>query len=141
MNNRFLIGGVIGSVASFLLGYLIYGLALGSTLDAHTMAGVSRGMEMDWMFLIIGNIAFGFALAYILTKSNASGFGAGATMGAVVGLLIGLGFDSIMYATTNVMTDTTGLFVDVLAFTVMFALVGGVIGAYLGGGAKPAARV
>ncbi len=132
MNNKFLVGGLIGGVASFLLGYLIYGMALNSMLSAETMAGVNKDMAaFSWPFLILGNLGFGFLYAYILTKSNTGGFGAAASMGAVLGFLFALAFDSITYATTNIMT-MKGICIDVVASLVMGLLVGGIIGAYLG---------
>jgi len=138
MNNKFLLGGLIGGIASFILGYLIYGLALQSMMEAETMAGLSKPMEeFNWAFLILGNLPWGFLYAYILTKSNTAGFGGGASMGAVVGFLFSLAFDSIMYATTN-MTTMKGMMLDVVASIIMGALVGGIIGAYLGSG-RPAA--
>ncbi|HZV69959.1 MAG TPA: hypothetical protein VFG10_10460 [Saprospiraceae bacterium] len=135
MNNKFWIGGVIGFIAFFLLGYVVYVLALGTTLQAHTMPGVSRE-EMDWVHLLLGNIAYGFAISYILSKSNTSSFGGGATTCLITGLLIILGADLISFATTKIISDTTGLFLDVAAFGFMFAVVGGIVGAYRGMGAK-----
>ena len=132
MNNKFLVGGLIGSVASFVLGYLIYGMILHSMMAGETMAGVDKGMEeFNWAFLILGNVAFGFLYAYVLTKSNTGGFSAGAMMGAVLGFLFALAFDSIMYATTNIIS-MKGMCLDIVGSIVMGALVAGIIGAYLG---------
>ena len=55
-------------------------------------------------------------------------------MGLIAGLLITLGFDLVSYGTTTVITDVTGLLIDTIAVAVLFALVGGIIGAYLGRG-------
>ncbi|MEO6132657.1 MAG: hypothetical protein ABIQ02_12475, partial [Saprospiraceae bacterium] len=106
MNNKFLVGGLIGGVACFLLGYLIYVLALGDTMAANAMPGVNKTMEeFNWPFIVLGNLASGFLLSYVMTKSNTSGFGPGATMGAIIGLLVAMGFDFIMYGTSNIMTS------------------------------------
>ena len=137
MNNKFWIGGLIGGVAFFLLGYVIYVLALGDTLDAHSMPGTARGEdEIQFLHIFLGNLAFGFLLSYIMSKAGTSGFTNGATTGLVTGLLMGLGFDLIMYGTTKIMNDMTGLLIDVVALTVLFAVVGGIIGAYRGMGRK-----
>ena len=134
MDNRFLIGGIIGGVAAFLLGYLIYGLAMGAMLNEHTMAGVNRPMEeFEWLWLVLGNLMVGFLAAYVLTKSNTAGFAKGATVGAILGFLMSTAIDFTMYGTTNIMT-LQGAFLDVVAFTIMMALVGGIIGVYLGRG-------
>ena len=132
MNNKFLVGGLIGGVAAFILGYLIYGMALNSMMSAETMAGVNKPMEeFNWAFLILGNLAFGFLYAYVLTKANAGGFSGGAMVGAVLGFLMSLAIDSIWYATSNVMT-MKGICIDIVASIVMGALIGGIIGAFLG---------
>ena len=132
MNNKFLVGGLIGGVAAFVLGYLIYGILLHPMMAGETMAGVDKEMgEFNWAFLILGNLVFGFLYAYVLTKSNTGGFSAGAMMGAVLGFLFALAFDSIMYATTNIIS-MKGMCLDIVGSVVMGALVAGIIGAYLG---------
>lgn len=137
MNNKFLVGGLIGGVACFLVGYLIYGLALGDMMAANAMPGVNKAMaDYNWPFLVLGNLATGFLLSYVLSKSNTSGFGPGATMGAVVGLLTIMGFDFVMYATSNIMTSMQAMFIDMIGFTVLLAVTGGIIGAYFGAGKK-----
>lgn len=78
----------------------------------------------------------GCLLSYIFLKwANINSFGSGASAAAVIGLLMGLGFDLLMFATANVI-DLTGMFVDVGASTVMHAIAGGVVGAVLGMGGK-----
>src|SRR5688572_21999036 len=98
MNNKVLVGGLIGSVVFFLLGYLTYGMLLRTMMEENTMPGIGRAdEEMQWAFLVLGHFAFGFMMAYILNKANVYSFGAGATMGAVIGFLFTLAFDFIMY--------------------------------------------
>ena len=133
MNNKLLIGGLIGGVASFLVGYLIFVLALGTTLEAHTMPGIGREAP-ELIHIFLGNLAFGFLLSYLLTKSNTSGFANGATMGLITGLLITLGFNLVRFGTTKVIADITGLLLDTVAVGVLFAVVGGIIGAYFARG-------
>lgn len=137
MNNRVIVGGLIGAVASFFLGFLIYAIVLDPMLAEHTMSGVMRAdEEMSWAFLILGNLAYGFLVAYILDKANANSFGSGATIGAVVGLLSSLASGFIMYAISNWYTTMTGPFIDVVGAVVMFGLVGGIVGWWYGRGRK-----
>ena len=141
MNTKLLIGGIIGGIASFLVGYLIFVLAIGNMLQAHTMPGIGREAP-EFVHIFLGNLCFGFFLSYILTKSNTSGFGPSATMGFISGLLIALGFDLVSFGTTKVIVDITGLLVDTIAIAVLFAVVGGIIGVYLGmgGGTRGAVK-
>ena len=137
MNNRVLVGGLIGAVASFFLGFLIYAIVLDPMLSEHTMSGVMRAdEEMSWAFLILGNLAYGFLVAYILDKANAASFSSGATIGAVVGLLSSLASGFISYAVSNWYTSMTGPFIDVVGAVVMFALVGGIVGWWYGRGRR-----
>ena len=129
MNNRVLVGGLIGGITFFILGFLIYGMALRSMMTDNMMAGLGRADdEMQYAFLILGNLIFGFLIAYILDKANATTFSAGATIGGVVGLLIGLGGNFTSYGTSHAYTSMTGVLVDAIAVAVMCALVGGVVG-------------
>ena len=135
MNNKVLVGGLIGGVVFFLLGWLTYGIALRTMMTENTMQGLGRAdEEMQWVFLIIGHFAFGFLMAYILDKANVMSFGSGATMGAVIGFLFTLAFDFIMYATTNYYTTMTGVFVEIITATVVVAITAGVIGWWYGRG-------
>ena len=91
---------------------------------------------MQWAFLILGNLFFGFLLAYVLDKANTLTFGSGATVGAVTGLLVGLAVNFTMYGTSNAHT-LTAHFADIVALTIMSAVVGGIIGWWYGRGRKP----
>ena len=72
MNNRVLVGALIGTIAFFLLGMVLYGFLLGDTIDSHTMDGVGRADdEMQIAFIILGNLLAGLLFAYILDKANA----------------------------------------------------------------------
>ncbi len=136
--NKFLIGGIIGGVANFLLGWLIYGMLLMSFMHTHSnnTSGVFRAeADMVWWAMIAGNLALGFLFSYILNKTNVSSAATGAATGAVVGLLMSTAIDLTMYAQLNLF-DTTAMAVDIVASTVISAIVGAVIGAYLGMGKK-----
>lgn len=136
MNNRVLAGGVIGGIAFFFLGYLVYGMALDTMWEENSMQGLNRPMEeMQWAFLILGNLFFGFLLAYVLDKANTLTFGAGATVGAVTALLMALAVNFTSYGTTNSHT-LAAHFADIVALTIMGAVVGGIIGWWYGRGRK-----
>jgi len=138
--NKFLIGGIIGGVANFLLGWLIYGMLLMSFMQTHsnTSSGAFRAeTDMVWWAMIAGNFAMGFLFSYILNKSNVSSVASGAATGAFIGFLLSIAIDFTMYAQLN-LWDTTAMAVDIATSTVISAIVGAVIGAYLGMGKKAA---
>lgn len=138
--NKFLVGGVIGAVTNFLLGWLIYGMLLMNFMQAHSnnSAGAFRAeADMVWWAMIAGNLAMGFLFSYILNKSNVSSAATGAATGAMAGFLMSLAYDLMMYAQIN-LWDTTVMAVDIAVSTVISAIVGAAIGAYLGMGKKAA---
>ena len=136
--NKFLVGGIIGGIAYFILGWLVYGMLLMDfmTNNAGTATGVMKAeSEMVWWALIVGNLLSGLALSYVLNKAGASGAAAGASVGAVFGLLVCAAFDFTMFGTSNIYT-MKAILVDIAASTVMTAVVGGIVGWYLGMGKK-----
>jgi arginine exporter protein ArgO len=138
---KFLIGTLVGGTTFFLLGYLIYGMALSSFFMQHSLApaGSMKTMnEIVWWALILGNLASAALLTYIFLKlGNITSFGSGASTGAAIGFFLALSMDLIRFATENT-SDLTATFTDVLVGIVMTAIAGGVIGAVLGTGKKPA---
>lgn len=140
--NKFLVGGIIGGIASFLLGWVVWGMLLMSFMKEHTSAAGQAAMRPDdnpvWWALVAGNLLLGFLLSYVLNKSGVRSAGAGAAVAAVVGLLFSATMDLFSYAFMD-SSDTTAIVVDVLASTVVAAIIGAIIGWYLGRGSKVAA--
>lgn len=138
--NKFLVGGIIGGIAVFLLGWLVWGMLLKDFMVTNS-GGATNVMKPDdqmvWWGLIVGNLFNGFAISYILSKAGVISAGGGAYVGAIVGLLIAAAFDFTMYGVSNLMT-LNGVLVDIAANTVVSAIVGAIVGAYFGMGKKPA---
>lgn len=138
--NKFLIGGIIGGIAYFLLGWLVWGILLMDFMQQNlgSATGVMKSEEeMEWLHLIIGNLFSGLAVSYVLNKSSVSGVSAGAIVGGTLSLLISTGFDFTMLGTANIFNLTASL-VDIAASTVVGAIVGALVGWYLGMGKKAA---
>jgi hypothetical protein len=128
-SQKFIVGGIVGGILYFLLGYVFYGLLLKSFFDSNGMA-----VNMDnvkWWAMIVGNLAGGFLLAYILTKGNVSTAAGGAGTGFVVGLLMSLSFDLVMFGIGKGM-ELKGVAADVAVAAVMTAVIGAVVGWVLG---------
>jgi hypothetical protein len=135
--NKFLIGGIIGGIAYFLIGWGVWGVALNDFMMEHSTAGAKALMrpeaEMIWWALIVANLLWGFVLSYVCAKANVSSAGSGAATGATLGLLVSAGMNCFNYAMMP-MSDTTGMAVDIVASTVVGAIVGAIIGWYMGRG-------
>src|SRR5262249_40924524 len=132
-SQKFIVAGIAGGIVNFLLGWLIYGMLLKDFMASNMTAGVMRAdSDMIWWALIVGNLSMGFLLAYVIGKSSSVSAGQGAGVGFVVGLLVCLGYDLIMYATSTIMTSLKGVAADVAATAVMSAIAGAVVGWVLG---------
>lgn len=134
--NKLLVGSLLGGVAYFLLGWVLYGIIFKSTMESMMSSSASSVMksdaDMDFVALIIGNLVAGFLLAYIFEKwASIRTFKGGLIGGAVLGFLIALSYDSVMLATTTLMT-WGGVILDSVIYAIMGGLAGGVIGWWLG---------
>lgn len=134
---KFAIGTLAGGVAFFLLGWLLYGMLFMNFFEAN--AGSATGVNkesMNMIALFLGNLAMAALFTLIFLRwANISTFVGGLKGGALIGLLVALGLDLTMFGTTNLMT-LNGMVMDVVVYTVMSAVAGGVIGWLLGMGKK-----
>ena len=139
--NKFIVGGIIGGVASFLIGWLVWGMLLMNFFKEHTTEAGKTVMRADadmiWWALIAGNLLWGFVFSYVLNKSGSNSPVSGATTGAVLALLVSAAYDCFIYAFQNI-GDTTSMAVDIITNLVVGGIIGGIIGWYLGMGRKVA---
>ena len=131
MNSKMLIGGVIGGVVIFLLGFLIYGI-----LMADSMTGAPCMRDHDAVLLLwiaLGNLFTGFLISYIYSKwASISTFGGGAMAGAILGLLGNLGSGCLMYGTTTMISGPSGILMEAVIGAIMWGIAGGAVGWWLG---------
>jgi uncharacterized membrane protein len=134
---KFLIGGIVGGVVYFLLGWLFYGNLLAQYFLDHpgTVIADKPMDQVIWWALILGNLLSGFLLAYVFSKSGVSSLSSGLITGGILGFLMSSSYDLIMYATTNI-TSKHAMLADVATFTVISAITGAVVGAVMGMGNK-----
>ena len=138
---RILIGTLVGGVAMYVLGYLIFEFAFGGfyATNVGSATGVPREANLQWA------VAFGtLSLAALVTLAVESRpgtltIGKGFSTGALVGFLVWLGVDFIRYGLTNV-PNLTRTLVDPLLEIVRNGVGGAIIAAVLARIAKPALR-
>lgn len=131
---KLLLGGILAGVLFFLLGWLIYGNLLVTFIKNNP--GIATGVNRDpkdiqFLYLVIGNLSLGFTLAYIFVRSNVSSLTSGLVTGGVVGLLFSVGMNCLSYATTFI-TSKKMMAADVIAIVVLWAIVGAIVGLLMG---------
>ncbi len=131
--NKILVTGLIAGVVHFFLGFLIWGVLLADFFAANSgkATGVSREEPVFWA-IIVSSLAFGILLAYIFGKwASISTLATGASAGAVIGLLLGVAYDFMLFGTTHIM-NMTGTVVDIIVTVAVYAILGAVVGWLLG---------
>ena len=146
MNGKTLLAALAGGVASFLLGWLVFGILLKTTYDGMmTEAGAAimrpEAEMMNYMWaMILSNLVYGLLLALIFSRwANISTFQSGAIAGGVIAFLVVLSFDLGMYSMMSAWKGGSGLIIDPLINGVVGAVVGGVVGWVLGFGQRQGA--
>ncbi|HVM89664.1 MAG TPA: hypothetical protein VMT76_15855 [Puia sp.] len=125
--SKFILAGIAGGILIFLLGYLTYGLLLADFFTKHAGPAKGAGRDMQqllFLYLFIGNLLFGFLLAYVISKSGITTIGKGFICGATVGFLANAANGCITFATTWLISRTA-----LAADAVSFAVVSGIVGA------------
>ena len=127
---KFLLASLAGAILFFVSGYLAYGVLL---RDFMVAAGVMKETP-DMGVLILSQLIFGVFLTMVLRRwPGAETLAQGAKVGAVLVLLVSLGFSLVQYATAIELSPAV-ITVRAVVAAVQGALAGGAIGAVLGRG-------
>lgn len=136
---KLLVGGIVGGILYFGLGYLVYGKLLATFFASHPgTVLIDRAMaDIQFLYLGIGNLLGGLLLAFIFLKANVKTAVGGFVTAGVIGALSSASMNCIMYSTTNALSKT-GMAADVVAATVMTAIVGAIVALVMNMGNKAA---
>ncbi len=134
MNAKVLVTGIIGGIAFFFLGWLIWGIALMDIMSGYSNAACMKPeAEMNMVYMVVANLLWGVAFAYIFSNwTGANSFNAGLLPGAIISVLIGIAMDLYSLAMTTMMTSTTPMLINIAANAVVGGLVGGLVCWWLG---------
>lgn len=128
-----LIATLLGAVAMFFLGWIIWGFGLMSIQQSHTIQ--YDGLTPDYPNMVYMAISMIFtALLYAIIYNRWAGiktFRTGAIAGAIITALSGLGYGFMMLASFNLI-DFTVVLTDLVGNLIWGGLAGGVIGWALG---------
>jgi hypothetical protein len=135
MKTNVLLAVVTATVAGFLLGWLIFGVALDSFYKANTT--FYQGLMKDppsFLSIFIYNLFWGILIVLIFDKwAGIRSFGQGFIWGAVIDLLVIAGIDILFAGLMNLYTVQI-VVVDIIANTILGGLIGGAAGLVLGMG-------
>ena len=142
-NTKILVASLATAVASFLLGWLISGMLLDPYFKANTTAeGLAIWKQMENMNMIgmfISSLAGAVLVSWSLSRMGVTTAMAGLFPGAMIGCLMTISFDMFIYSMMNMYATKMIVIVDVLASTIIYAILGGIAGWVLGMGRKTAA--
>ena len=116
-----LLATVAATIAMFILGYLIWGMALMSFFEEHSIIDVMKSdEEMSLGMIFLGNLATAFALSTLYGKW------ARGHHSAWVGFLIGVGMGLVWLGTSNFM-DMTGHIAEAIVDILYYGVTGAII--------------
>ena len=119
---NFLIGGIVGGIADFLLGWIFYGILLKDTFPKPDGAGVE-----NMTFIFLGCMSYGFLISYVFSLGEGiSKCIPGIKAAAGIGLFtcLAMQFFANMYKET---IDFKLMGIDVLTSVVLLGIVGAVV--------------
>ncbi len=126
MNTKTLVAGVAGGLTLFLTGFIFYGLLLADFF----YTAVTKD-PLSFPFIVLGEVLFGYLLAWIFGHAGTATLADGARNGAIIGFLIALAYGLIQYGATTI-ADLSYYLVDAVVWAVRFGAAGAVVGWYLG---------
>lgn len=134
MYKSVILASIAGAITLFLLGYLIWGIFLGSYFNANDIyyEGIAKDSP-NLAGLFLSNLLWAFLLAFVFEKwATIRRFSTGFLAATLIGFLIHSGIEFSATAYQNLYKDVIPVVVDVLVETLRMSLAGGVIGFVLG---------
>ncbi len=129
---RFIIGTIVGGIALYILGYVMFNLAFADffAANAGSATGVWKDPQVIWA-IALGTLSYAALITLALgTRAGSTTIVEGLKVGAIVGFLMWFSADMIIYGIWNVW-NLTAASVDTLLELVRGGIGGAVIAAVL----------
>ena len=132
MNTKTLLGALIAGIVSFLLGWVIFGILLMDFYNSNMVqySGLMKNPPEIWI-IAVANLVYGLLLAWIFSAANVNTVSKGFSAGLIIGFLMTLGFDLMLYAQMNLYTAKL-VAIDVILSAVFVGVIGAVLGWWFG---------
>jgi len=124
---KILRGTIFGGISYFLLGWLVYGILLMGFLSTNMNQCAARTDEMIWWAIILSNFTAALLQTLFLKWFGAKGIIDGLKIGALFGSLYAATVALSSWSMTTMYTGLSALIVDIIASTVLFAIIGIII--------------
>lgn len=125
---RILRGTLIGGVAYFFIGWLVYGVLLNSIYAPMTNTSINRpDGAMIWWAMILSNLLFALFLTLFLKWSGARSIIDGLKTGALFGALFTATIDLSLYSMTTMYNTLLPILIETVASAVVMGVVGMII--------------
>jgi hypothetical protein len=116
---NFIIGGIVGGIVDFLMGWLLYGMLLKDTFP-------TDGKE-NLLFIFLGCLCFGFLISYVFSLGEGvTKCVPGIKTALVIGFFMSLSNNFFRNMTSETI-DLKFMAIDVLAALAISAMVGAVV--------------
>jgi hypothetical protein len=137
MNSKSIIAILVGSIAAFLLGWLVWGMLLAEYYKNNMIE--YPGMMIDppilWA-IFIANVAGTALLVWLFGKMGVNNMMSGFTNGAIIYFFISLSYAFMFYSMMNWYANTTVMVVDIIVNALFGGIIGGIVGMLMGKGAE-----
>lgn len=121
---NFFVGGIVGGIADFLLGWLFYGILLKDTFP-------TEGKE-NMLFIFLGCMSYGFLISYVFSHGQrVFKCVSGMKLAGGIGLFMSLSVNFFQSMTKEII-DLRLMGIDVVTSIILSALVGAVVAVTIG---------
>lgn len=133
MKKSTILGTLVGGVSFFLLGWLIFGLLLtGGMYSSETNSNIRPESDMIWWAMVLSNFIWAYFITWVIEIRGSQGAIPGMMTGLYIGLLMTLAFDLGMYAMSTMFPSGKDMVMDIVANSLLCAVVGLIIGLVVG---------
>ncbi len=120
---NFIIGGIVGGIVDFLIGWLVYGMLLKDTFPKSPCDGPTENM----LFIFLGCMCFGFLISWVFSQGEGiSNMAAGIKIAVGIGLFMSMSSWFFMNMTQETINWKL-MAIDVVACMVLAAAVGAAV--------------